>query len=134
MIVGYIAGIICIPKYFSQEGALKVSSIIGILFAVAAIFTNGYISVLFIALLGLANSLMWPALWPLAIAGLGRFTKIGSSLLIMGIAGGAVIPLLYGRLADLINPHQAYWIMVPCFLFICYYAVKGHKVTAKIKI
>ena len=71
---------------------------------------------------------MWPALWPLAIADLGRFTKIGSSLLIMAIAGGALLPLLYGRLADLLNPHQAYWIMVPCYIFILYYAVAGYKI------
>jgi fucose permease len=70
---------------------------------------------------------MWPAIWPLAIAGLGRFTKVGSSLLIMGIAGGALLPLLFGRLADLINPQQAYWLLVPCYLFIWYYAAAGHK-------
>jgi fucose permease len=92
-------------------------------------FTHGYISVLFIALLGLANALMWPAIWPLAIADLGKFTKIGSSLLIMGIVGGAVIPPLYGWLAGgKMNPSLAYFIMIPCYLFILYYAVAGHKV------
>jgi glucose/galactose transporter len=128
MIIGYVIGIICIPKYFTQDNALKVSAILGLVFSVAAIFSHGYISVLFIALLGLANSLMWPAIWPLAIADLGRFTKVGSSLLIMAIAGGALIPLLYGRLADVFNPQQAYWILVPCYLFIAYYAIKGHKI------
>jgi fucose permease len=83
---------------------------------------------MFIALLGLANSLMWPAIWPLAIAGLGRFTKIGSSLLIMGIAGGALIPLLYGYLTDLLNSRIAYSILIPCYLFIWYYAALGHKI------
>lgn len=128
MIIGYIIGIICIPKYFTQDNALKVSAILGLVFSVAAIFSGGYISVLFIALLGLANSLMWPAIWPLAIADLGRFTKVGSSLLIMALAGGALLPLLYGRLADVFNPQQAYWILVPCYLFIAYYAIKGHKI------
>jgi glucose/galactose transporter len=128
MIIGYVIGIICIPKYFTQDNALKVSAILGLVFSIAAIFSHGYISVLFIALLGLANSLMWPAIWPLAIADLGRFTKVGSSLLIMAIAGGALIPLLYGRLADVFNPQQAYWILVPCYLFIAYYAMKGHKI------
>ncbi|MEO6521545.1 MAG: sugar MFS transporter [Mucilaginibacter sp.] len=127
MIVGYVAGIICIPKYITQDSALKFSALAGVLFALGAIFTHGYTSVLFIALMGLANSLMWPALWPLALAGLGRFTKIGSSLLIMGIAGGAVLPLIYGALADAVNAQQAYWIMVPAYLFIWYYSVKGHK-------
>ena len=128
MIIGYIIGIICIPKYFTQDNALKVSAILGLVFSIAAIFSQGYISVLFIALLGLANSLMWPAIWPLAIADLGRFTKVGSSLLIMALAGGALLPLLYGRLADVFNPQQAYWILVPCYLFIAYYAMKGHKI------
>jgi len=128
MIVGYIVGIICIPKYFTQDTALKASAVLGVILSLAAIFTEGYTSVLCIALLGLANSLMWPAIWPLAISGLGRFTKIGSSLMIMGIAGGALIPLLYGRLADVFNPREAYWILVPCYIFIFYYAAAGHKV------
>ena len=128
MLVGYVIGIITIPKFISQAKALRICAIAGVLFSIAAILTDGYTSVLFIALLGLANSLMWPAIWPLAIADLGRFTKIGSSLLIMGICGGALIPLLYGWIADLRDPQQAYWIMVPCYLFILYYAVSGHKI------
>lgn len=128
MLIGYIIGIICIPKYFSQENALKLSAVAGILFALTAMVTSGYVSVLFIALLGLANSLMWPSIWPLAIAGLGRFTRVGSSLLVMAIAGGAVVPLLYGKIADVINPRQAYWIVVPCYLLIFYYANWGHKI------
>lgn len=127
MIVGYVIGILCIPKYFSQQTALKFSAVLGVILSVAAIMSNGYVSVLFISLLGLANSLMWPAIWPLAITGLGRFTKTGASLLIMGISGGALLPLLYGYLTDAVNAQQAYWIMVPCYLFILYYATYGHK-------
>ncbi|MBB6272184.1 glucose/galactose transporter [Pedobacter cryoconitis] len=131
MILGYLIGIICIPKYISQENAMKWFAALGILLTVIAIFTTGYTSVLFIALLGLANSLVWPAIWPLALSGLGRFTKIASSLLIMGIAGGAIIPLCYGALADKLNAQQAYWIMVPCYAFIFYYAASGYKVKSK---
>jgi len=131
MILGYLIGIICIPKYISQEKAMKWFAVLGVILVIIAISTTGYVSVLFIALLGLANSLVWPAIWPLALAGLGRFTKIASSLLIMGIAGGAVIPLCYGALADVVNPQQAYWIMVPCYLFIFYYATLGYKVGKK---
>lgn len=127
MVAGYILGVICIPRIISQVTALRLSAILGILFSLAAILTTGYVSVLFIALLGLANALMWPAIWPLAIDGLGRFTKIGASLLIMGIAGGAVIPLLYGRLADIFSTRQAYWILIPSYLFIFYFAVAGYK-------
>ncbi|MCC9167810.1 sugar MFS transporter [Pontibacter harenae] len=128
MIVGYLIGIVAIPRFIKQEKALQVSAVLGVLFAIGAILTSGFTSVLFIALLGLANSLMWPAIWPLAIADLGRFTKIGSSFLIMGIAGGAVLPLAYGYLADTYDPQQAYWLMVPCYLFILYFATAGHKV------
>ncbi|MEJ5962642.1 sugar MFS transporter [Pedobacter immunditicola] len=129
MIVGYIIGIICIPKYFSQESALKFCAVLGAIFTVLAMSTDGYTSVLFIALLGLANSLMFPAIFPLAISGLGRFTKMGSSFLVMAISGGAVLPLIFGYLADLSSMQQAYWIMIPSYMFILYYAVWGHKVT-----
>ena len=131
MVIGYIIGIFAIPKLISQEKALAASSIVGVLFTVAAINTSGYTSVLFIALLGLANALVWPAIWPLAINGLGRFTKKGSALLVMAIAGGALLPLLYGRLADMpsVGHQQAYWIMVPCYLFILFYSIKGYKIS-----
>jgi MFS transporter, FHS family, L-fucose permease len=127
MLVGYVVGIVAIPKYLSQSTALKICSWLGVVFTVGAVTTNGYVSVAFIALLGLANSLMWPAIFPLAIDGLGKFTKIGSALLIMAIAGGAILPLVYGQLSEVWNTKQAYWIMMPCYLFIMYFAVKGHK-------
>ncbi|MEZ5083222.1 MAG: sugar MFS transporter [Bacteroidales bacterium] len=130
MIVGYFFGILAIPKFISQENALKYFALLGIIFTIIAIFTRGYTSILMIAALGFANSIMWPAIWPLAIDGLGRFMKIGSALLIMGIAGGAILPLLYGYLSDLetIGTQQAYWVMVPCYLFILFFAAKGHKI------
>ncbi|MUP45099.1 glucose/galactose MFS transporter [Gramella sp. BOM4] len=128
MVVGYIIGIISIPKIISQEGALKVSAVLGVVFALAAIFLDGYVSLACIALLGLANSLMWPAIWPLSLAGVGKFTKEASSLLVMGIAGGAIIPLIYGALAESWTPQQAYWLLIPCYLFILYFAVAGHKI------
>lgn len=128
MLIGYIIGVFCIPKYISQPKALYVSAIGGLVFACSALITHGLLSVVFISLLGLANSLMWPSIWPLAIAGLGRFTRIGSSLLIMAIGGGAILPLLYGRLSDLFNPHTAYWVLIPCYAFILYYAYHGHKI------
>jgi glucose/galactose transporter len=131
MLAGYLVGIVCIPKYFSQKSALKYSAVIGIIFILLALFTHGLISVMFIALLGLSNSLMYPSIWPLAIGGLGKFTKVGSSLLVMAISGGALLPLLYGWLADQVNAQQAYWIVVPCYLMIGYYAVWGHKIGRK---
>jgi glucose/galactose transporter len=132
MVLGYIVGILTIPKVISQGKALAISAIIGAVFTVLAIVTKGYTSVTFIALLGLANALMWPAIWPLAIADLGKLTKAGSALLIMGIAGGATIPLLYGFLSDNGFSNQtAYWIMIPFYLFILYFALSGHKIRLK---
>lgn len=128
MVIGYIIGIITIPKVITQENALRVSAVLGIIFSILAIFTSGYVSLAFIALLGLANSLMWPAIWPMALADVGRFTKAASSLLVMGIAGGAIIPLAYGALAESWNPQDAYWVMIPCYLFILYFAVLGYKI------
>jgi fucose permease len=128
MLAGYVVGILFIPKYLSQQKALNYSAILGILFSIGAVVLDGYLSVLSIALLGLANALMWPALWPLAIQGLGKFTKIGSALIIMMISGGALVPLVYGSIADRLGDTQlAYVIMIPCYLFILFYATIGHK-------
>ena len=128
MLIGYIVGIICIPKFIKQENALKISAVAGIVFSIMALCTTGYTSITFVALLGLANSLMWPSIWPLAIDGLGKFTKIGSSLLIMAIGGGAVLPLLYGRLTEIFNTQVAYCIVLPGYFMILYYAMAGHKI------
>jgi len=129
MVAGYIVGIIIIPKYISQSLALKICAILGIAFTLGIVFTDGITSLVFVALLGLANSLIWPAVWPLALTGVGKFTSAASGLLVMGIAGGAVIPLLYGWLAGgSMGPHQAYWIAFPCYLFILYYGISGHKI------
>lgn len=129
MLAGYIIGIITIPKYISQQNALAVSAMLGIVFSIAVFVTNGYVAITFIALLGLANALMWPAIFPLAISGLGKFTKIGSALLVMGIAGGALLPLLYTTLKDqeITSNAQSFLIcMLPSYLYILYYATKGH--------
>jgi glucose/galactose transporter len=128
MLVGYVIGIIAIPRYISQKTALVISSVLGVIFAFSALLTHGFGSVMFIALLGLANSLMWPSIWPLAIAKLGRFTKTGSAMMVMAISGAAIIPLLYGRLADLFSAKSAYWLVLPIYLYILFYALKGHKI------
>jgi len=132
-IIGYSAGIIAIPRFISQSKALRVCAILGIILTLTAIASPKMISVVFIALLGMANSLIWPSVWPLAIDGLGRFTRIGSSLLIMGNLGGALLPLIYGRLAYITDPKLAYIIVIPCYAYILYYGIAGHKVGKRIK-
>lgn len=130
MIAGYFIGIFLIPQYLSQSKALMIFAVLGVIFTIIATLTSGYTSILMIAALGFANSIMWPAIWPLSIEGLGKHIKTGSALLIMGIAGGALLPLLYGYLSDIesIGATQAYWVMVPCYLFIFFFAVRGHKI------
>lgn len=148
MVIGYVAGIILIPKYIKQGNALIICAILGVFFSLMAIFTPSSwvihlpfrdlvsfqavnltlpVTALYIALLGVANSLVWPAIWPLALEGLGKFTKTASALLIMAILGGATLPLLYGKFSDLFGNQQAYWIMLPSYLVIFYYAAWGHK-------
>ncbi|WP_240432045.1 sugar MFS transporter [Pedobacter chitinilyticus] len=135
MLVGYLIGIITIPKFISQQAALRICTSVGILFTILSVFTTGVISFWFVALLGLANSLMWPAIFPLGIKGLGRFTKTGSAIMIMGIAGGAIWPLVYGFMKDKLHidfQHAFLYAMVPGYLYIIYFASKGHKAgTAK---
>ena len=128
MMFGYVLGIALIPKFVSQQAYMIFSAILGVAVTVLAIFTTGFTSVMCIAVLGFANAVIWPALWPLALSGLGKFTKIASALLVMGISGGAVVPLVYGGIADSIGSTQkAYWILVPLYLFILYFGLVGHK-------
>ena len=148
MVVTYALGVFLIPKYISQSFALKVSAILGIILSFCIVYTSGFTSVLFVAALGIANALVWPAIWPLALTGLGKFTKTASALLIMAISGGAIIPPLYGALVDGkkeeliatgINEGSAlaeaasfgYWILLPCYIVILYYAFWGHKIGLK---
>ncbi len=126
--IGYLLGIVLIPKYLSQKSALAICATLGFVFALAALFTDGWVSIGFIVLLSFAHALMWPSIWPLALDRLGRFTKMGSALLIMGIVGGAITPLLYGALADATNRQTAYWITIPCYIYIFYYASRGYRV------
>ena len=145
MVLGYIIGIITIPRLIRQEKALVLSTALGFVFSLGILFSSpsdtgisnvifGWLgvpvipnSVFFLALLGLANAMVWPAIWPLALEGLGRYTKIGSAILIMGIAGGALLPPLYGVLSNNFSPQGSYLVLLPCYLFILYYALKGHK-------
>jgi FHS family L-fucose permease-like MFS transporter len=132
LLIGYILGITCIPKFISQQKALVVSTVLSIILVLFAMFTRGTVAVVCFALLGFSNAVMWPAIWPLAIDGLGRFTKNGAGILIMGIVGGAVLTPLYGVVAKTMDSKQlAYVLMIPCYLYILFYAIKGHLIGKK---
>jgi glucose/galactose transporter len=131
MIISYIIGIFTIPKVISQRKALITSATIGVALTLLAVLVKGPTSVWFISALGLSNALLWPSIWPLSLDGLGKSTSKGSALLIMGVVGGALGPLIYGTLSDVSNPQAAYWIMIPFYLFILYFATAGYKAGKK---
>ena len=132
MLLGYIAGLASIPKYISQQKALAVSAILGILFTAGAFLTSNYISVGFVAALGFANAMMWPSIFPLAINRLGRFTEKGAAILIMGIVGGAIIPKAFASLKEHYNFQVVFFaLMIPCYFYILYYSIKGYKAGMK---
>lgn len=150
MVIGYFAGVALIPKVISQRVALVICSVLGVVFSLLAIMVPSDIimefpfidlvtfqsfdiriplTVFFICLLGLANSLVWPAIWPLALDGVGHHTKTASALLVMAISGGAIIPLILGKLTDIpsIGAQNAYLILIPCYLIILCFALFGYK-------
>jgi glucose/galactose transporter len=146
MVIGYLVGVVAIPRFLSQQRALVLSGLVGILLTVGVTLGStqdtglsqllvGWTgaplvpdSVMCLALLGLANAMVWPAIWPLALQGLGRHTASGSAVLVMAIAGGALLPLLYGHLSDIVTPRSAYWLLLPCYALIFWYAASGHKI------
>jgi MFS transporter, FHS family, L-fucose permease len=136
LIAGYVFGVMTIPKIISQGQALTLFSFIGIASSLLLVLLPVQYAFFCLLLVSFANSLMWPAIWPLAIADLGKFTKAGSSILVMGIVGGGVIPLVFGFLVGLgeggsavvSNYQNAYWILLPAYLFILYFALHGHRI------
>ena len=137
MIIGYVLGIILIPRFISQVKVLQICTVLGVILTLFIIYAKVQVnflghtadlSIWFVVLLGLPNSLVWAGIWPLALDGLGRFTKLGSSILIMGLAGNAIMPLVYGHYADISGLRNAYWVLLPCYLFLVYYAFYGYRI------
>ncbi|UCJ08293.1 sugar MFS transporter [Chitinophaga pendula] len=135
-ICGYFLGILLIPRYLSQLRVLQICTVMGAIFTLLIIFAGGEIKLLghtadvslwFVIMLGLANSMVWAGIWPLALDGLGRFTKLGASVMIMGLCGNAIMPLLYGHFADIYNVKDAYWVLFPCYLYLVFYAFRGYR-------
>ncbi|MET0431465.1 MAG: sugar MFS transporter [Hyphomicrobium sp.] len=129
MLVGYVAGLVVIPRFISQQGYLALSAALGILLTIGAYLTTGNASVAFIAALGFANAMMWPAIFPLAIHALGRHTETGSAFLIMAISGGALMPYAFGLLKEHVDFQLAYLLLaVPSYLYILFYGMSGWRV------
>ncbi len=128
MVIGYLLGVAFIPKILSQNTALILCTILGVVTTISIALVPAGISIYLVAVLGLANSLLWPAIWPLAIADLGEFTQTGSSFLVMGMIGGAILPLIFGFVADAASYPIAYWVCIPAYLFILYFGAYGSKI------
>jgi len=135
-ILGYLIGILTIPRFISQVNALRFCTLLGATLSLLIVFAKGEVTILghtadasiwFVVMLGFANSLVWAGIWPVALDGLGRFTKLGSSIMIMGLCGNAIMPLVYGYFADSHGLREAYWVLVPCYAYLAYYAIHGHK-------
>jgi len=135
-ICGYILGISFIPKVLSQLTALRICTMLGLLFSIIILFAHGEvmvwghrtdISVWFIVLLGFANSMIWAGIWPLAMDGLGSFVKTGASLLVMGLCGNAIMPLMYGHWADVYGLREAYIVLLPCYAYLIFYAFYAYR-------
>jgi len=132
LFVGYICGIFTIPKIFSQRQALIIQLCLAVALVVVALCTHGLISVIAIICLSFAHAIMWPAIWPLSIHDLGSHTKIGSALLTMAIVGGAVMPLIYGKIADATGDrHIAYAILFLNYAYLLFFAIFGCKIQKK---
>lgn len=135
---GFLLGIVLIPKYLNHLMMLRICTSSAIILTLLFFLAHGHItflghtvdwSVWVLVLLGLSNSLMWSTIWPLALNGLGQFTKMGGSILIMGLCGSAIVPVIYGYFADQFNPRLAYWVLMPCYIYLSFYAIYGHRIT-----
>jgi fucose permease len=136
-ICGYILGILLTPRFLSQINALRICTVLGVVLTALIVFVEDRITFLghdsdislwFVVLLGFANSMVWAGIWPLALDGLGRFIKIGASLLIMGLCGNAIMPLFYGYFADTMGLREAYWVLMPCYVYLVFYAFIGFRI------
>ena len=128
ILAGYLIGILTIPKYLSQQTALLICTVAGLVLSIMVLAFPPKASIWFLVMLGIPNSLIYAGIWPLAIKGLGRWTNLGSSLLVMALCGNAIMSLLYGLEADRLGEHAAYWLLIPCFIYMIFYAVYGHKI------
>lgn len=131
LIIGYLLGIVLVPRFISQRRALIIQLLLAIALVIVALCTQGIVSVLAIICLSFAHAIMWPAIWPLSIHDLGKYTKLGSAFLIMAIAGGAIMPLIYGKLSLIFSPQSSYALLFVSYAYILFFALVGCKIGCK---
>jgi len=115
--------------WFKAEKLLACLGFLGVVFLLISMFTHGSIAIWTLVLCGLANSIMYPTIFALGVAELGPMTSKGSGVITMGNVGGAVVPLLFGSLADKIGIQYAFVVPIVCYLYIAYYGLSGFKPT-----
>lgn len=128
ILCGYLIGVVTIPKYISQQKALVVCTVTGLVLSTLVLALPVKASIWCVVLLGIPNSLIYAGIWPLAIRGLGKWTTLGSSLLVMALCGNAIVSLLYGVMTDHMSLQASYWLLIPCFAYMIYYAVWGYRI------
>jgi fucose permease len=128
ILCGYLIGVVTIPKFISQQKALVICTVTGLILSALVLLLPVKASIWCVVLLGIPNSLIYAGIWPLAIRGLGKWTTLGSSLLVMALCGNAILSLLYGVMTDHMSLQASYWLLIPCFAFMIYYAVWGYKI------
>jgi FHS family L-fucose permease-like MFS transporter len=116
------------PKLLSIFGF---GAVICILIGIGA---SGLAAVLAIVLVGFFNSIMFPTIFALSLKDLGNLTKRGSSLLVMAIIGGAMIPAAMGRISDRSNIQRAFVVPLICYLYVIYFAVRGYRPNATVAV
>ena len=130
MLAGYLCGIFLIPKYISQSKALAICALSGIGLSIIALMSNGITAVICMILMGFCNALNWPSIWPLAISGVGRFTKTAAAMLIMAIAGDALFPVCYAQLNSWFGVKAGIGLLFALYCVILFYATLGYKIKA----
>jgi FHS family L-fucose permease-like MFS transporter len=124
--VGRLIGFFAL-KWISAPKALTFVSVLASLCITAAIFGHGSVALWAVVSCGLFNSVMWPCIFPMSVAGLGKFTSQGSGILITMVVGGAVIPEIQGLLADSFGYQRSFAIVLLCYLYILFFALSGHR-------
>lgn len=136
-LVGYFLGILLIPRIASQRLMLRISTVGGLILSICVLFIPGTIqmyghttslSIWCLCLMGVCNALIYAGIWPLAIHDLGRWTNLGSSFMVMALCGNAFMPVIYGLIADHHGLRTGYIVLVPCFLYLIFYAFYGYKI------
>ena len=140
MEIGIFSILICIQIlgfYLAKDNAVKTMTIfssLGIIAMIFGLFTDGNLALFSLLTGGLFCSIMWPCIFSLSIKGIGKYTSQGASFLVMMILGGAIIPPLQGKLADISGIQESYWVAVICFIFLLIYSIMTNKILTKQKL